>query len=143
MYIPEFPYKNNQIILSSDRVMLHSKNDSIFLFGKKAVSLSSPETIHLDASKKVLIDSPKIELGHKAEKEGEPVILGKKLNDQLYILTNALLTAAVLLKQVSTSNLGASMESIRDSADILYNAAQESKAYIDNRVILSQNTFTR
>jgi hypothetical protein len=143
MYIPEFPYKNNQIILSSDRVMLHSKNDSIFLFGKKAVSLSSPETINLDASKKVLIDSPKIELGHKAEKEGEPVILGKKLNDQLYILTNALLTAAVLLKQVSTSNLGASMESIRDSADILYNAAQESKAYIDNRVTLSQNTFTR
>lgn len=143
MFNPTFPYTNNQIILSSDRVTLHSKSDAIFLFGKEAVSLSSPKTVNIDATEKILLDSEKIELGHKAEKEGEPVILGKKLNDQLYVLTNALLTAGILLKQVSSNNLGGSMEAIRDAADILYNASQESKAYIDNKVTLSKNTFTR
>lgn len=143
MFVPQFPYKGNQIILSSDRVTLHSKIDGIFLFGKQVVSLSSPQTINLDASQKVLIDSPKIELGHKAELEGEPVVLGKKLNEQLSILTNAMLTAGVFLKQVSSENLGASMESIRDAARVLHDAAQNANAYIDNRLTLSQNTFTK
>jgi len=143
MFVPQFPYKGNQIILSSDRVTLHSKIDGIFLFGKQVVSLSSPQTINLDASQKVLIDSPKIELGHKAELEGEPVVLGEKLNQQLSIMTNAMLTAAVFLKQVSSEDLGTSMESIRDAAQILYDAAQNANAYIDNRLTLSQNTFTK
>lgn len=143
MFVPQFPYKGNQIILSSDRVTLHSKIDGIFLFGKQVVSLSSPQTINLDASQKVLIDSPKIELGHKAELEGEPVILGEKLNEQLSILTNAMLTAGVFLKQVSSENLGTSMESIRGAAQVLHDAAQNANAYIDNRLTLSQNTFTK
>lgn len=143
MFVPQFPYKGNQIILSSDRVTLHSKTDAIFLFGKQAVSLSSPQTINLDASQKVLIDSPKIELGHKAELDGEPVVLGEKLNEQLSIMTNAMLTAAVFLKQVSSEDLGTSMESIRDAAQVLYDAAQNAKAYTDNRLTLSQNTFTK
>ena len=88
MYTPQFPYKGNQVILTSDRVMIHSKNDAIFIFGKQAVSLSSPQTINLDASQKILLDSPKIELGHKAETDGEPVILGKTFNRQLTQLSD-------------------------------------------------------
>lgn len=142
MYSPQFPYKGNQVILSSDRVMLHSKNDAIFIFGKQAVSLSSPQTINLDATQKVLIDSPKIELGHKAEIDGEPLVLGKKLNSILSAILLSLLQSSVLLKQVSETNLGASMESIRDAADILYNISEDLKIAIDNNYILSKNTFT-
>lgn len=143
MFKPEFPYKGNQVIITSDRVMLHSKNDAIFIFGKQAVSLSSPQTINLDATQRVLIDSPKIELGRKAEVDGEPVVLGNKLNDQLLDLTIAIQTAAIMLKQASTTDLGTAMQSIRNAADILYGAAQNSRAYIENKVILSQNTFTK
>ncbi len=35
MYVPEFPYKGKQIIISSGRVIVHAKEDSVFLFGKK------------------------------------------------------------------------------------------------------------
>ena len=73
-YKPQFPYKGDQIILSSDRVLLHSKNDSVFLFGKQAVSLSSTKTINLDAIDKVLISTNKIELGNEAEALGEPLV---------------------------------------------------------------------
>lgn len=143
MYSPQFPYKGNQVILSSDRVMLHSKNDAIFIFGKQAVSLSSPQTINLDATQKVLIDSPKIELGHKAEDDGEPIVLGDRLNNVLLDLTIAVQQSAVMLKQVSSTNLGASMESIRDAADILYNVSQDLRVTIENKYLLSSNTFSK
>ncbi len=143
MFKPDFPYQGNQVILTSDRVTLHSKNDAIFLFGKQAVSLSSPKTINLDATEKVLIFSPKIELGAKAETDGEPVVLGERLNEQLQILTNAILTAGILLKQASTTKLGVAMETIREAGQILYDAAEDSNAYLETRAILSKNTFTR
>lgn len=143
MYVPQFPYKNNQLILSSDRVLIHSKSDSIFLFGKQSVALSSTNTINLDAINKILIDCPKIELGHNAESEGEPIILGNTLNEQLSILINGISTAAILLKQVSTSNLGVSMEVVRQAADLLYNASNDAKAYINTKATLSKNTFTK
>lgn len=143
MYTPQFPYKSDQIILSSDRVLLHSRNDAIFLFGKQAVSLSSPNTINLDATQKVLIDSPKIELGRKAEEDGEPVVMGDRLNGILLDLTIAIQQSAVMLKQVSTTDPGSSMQNIRNAADILYNISQDLKGAIENKYILSINTFTK
>ncbi len=60
MYKPVFPYKGNQLILTSDRVTLHAKNDAIFLFGKQAVGLSSTNTINLDAVNKVIVGLVKV-----------------------------------------------------------------------------------
>ena len=143
MFKPVFPYKGNQLILTSDRVTIHSKNDAVFIFGKEAISISSVKTINLDANEKILINCAKIELGSKAETEGEPVILGDKLNSQLKGLIDGLTTSAILMKQVSAGNLGVSMEVIRQAADILYDACEEANAYITSRTTLSKNTFTR
>ena len=60
MYVPEFPYKSKQIIVSSGRVIVHAKSDGVFLFGKKNVGISSGGEIHLDANAEVFIDAPKI-----------------------------------------------------------------------------------
>jgi hypothetical protein len=47
------------------------------------------------------------------------------------------------MKQVSTANLGTSMEVIRQAADILYDACEEANAYITTETTLSKNTFTK
>lgn len=145
MYKPAFPFKGKQIILSSDRVLLHSKSDSVFLFGSEAVGLSSTKTINLDAYEKVLIDSPKIELGREAETLGQPVVLGNALNNQLILLLQNVMEAACLLAQASESDLGASMEYIRDAGLKLDNEA--SRLYLvltsPGNPILSKTTFTR
>ena len=112
MITPEFPYKGNQIILSSNRIILNSKSDAIFLFGSSAVGLSSTQTINLDAKEKILLDAPKIELGHEAEVVGEPVVLGIALSRKLIKILNSLSEAGILLAQVSEGNLGASMQDI-------------------------------
>ena len=145
MFKPEFPYKSNQIILSSDRVTLHSKSDAIFLFGKQAVSLSTTNTINLDAINGVKIDSPNIELGREAKVLGEPVVLGRTLTTQLEVLLSNIMQAGAELRKVSSENaqLGASMQSIAGAGKLLYNAAQSLQTSLIAESILSKNTFTR
>jgi uncharacterized protein (DUF2345 family) len=145
MFKPVFPYKGNQLILTSDRVMLHSKSDAIFLFGKQAVGLSSPETINLDAGKKIILAGPVIELGNKAQSLGQPIVLGNTLNQKLLSIIEALNSVAILLAQVSTSQQGKSMESIRQAGLLLSQEMQSLKTQLIPGVseILSKNTFTR
>lgn len=112
MITPEFPYKGNQVIISSDRVTLHSKTDGIFLFGKATVGLSSAGTINMDSNEKVIINSPKIELGNKAETDGEPLVLGNQLVFLLSQLLIELQSMANMLGKSAdgkTSNAGISM----------------------------------
>lgn len=145
MYQPQFPYKENQIILSSDRVTLYSKKDSVFLFGTEAVSLSSKKTINLDAIDRVLIDAPKIELGSKAEAVGEPVVMGRSLVRQLVILLEKLKIAGDELSNVSESNLAGSFVLIQGAGITI---SKESERLISllrssETPVLSKNTFTR
>ena len=107
MFKPVFPYKGDQIILSSERVLLHSKTDAIFIFGKEAVSLSSTKTINLDAVDKVLLDTKIIELGTKAQALGEPAVLGRSMVTQLSVLLANLEQAGNKLSVVSSEDLGA------------------------------------
>lgn len=145
MYRPVFPYKGNQLILTSDRVTLHAKNDAIFLFGKQAVGLSSTNTINLDASNKVIVAAPVIELGNKAQSLGQPVVLGDNLNQQLRSLLAALSAIGTLLAQSSESNLGATMQNIASAGKLINTESNRILQALEpsNSVILSKNTFTR
>ena len=42
-YKPEFPYRGNQIIIDSGRVLLNSKEDSTFILGKKPLAYPQVE----------------------------------------------------------------------------------------------------
>lgn len=151
MLNPQFPYKGNQLILSSDRVILHSKDDAVFIFGKAAIGLSSTQTINLDANEKVIIACDKIELGYKAESEGEPVVLGKKLNDELIVLLDALAEAGNQLKSANATNLGTAMIAVHSAGLKISLACKRLKTLLDrktpsgksNSLILSKNTFTK
>jgi hypothetical protein len=88
-YKPEFPYIGEQIIINSGRVTLNSKDDSIFLFGKKAIGFSSAGTINFDSDDKFIVNSPQIYLGLNSV---EPLVKGNQLelilNDLLDSLNN-------------------------------------------------------
>jgi len=145
MFKPVFPYLGNQLILTSDRVTLHSKTDAIFLFGKQAVSLSSTKTINLDAIERIKLYSPIIELGPNAKDEGQPVLLGRTFNRQLLTLLEELAAAGTLLAQASESDLGATMQYIASSGKkINLEATRLGDVIRDpNSITLSKNTFTR
>lgn len=143
-YKPIFPYAGDQIILSSDRVLLHSKNDAIFLFGKKSVSLSSTKTINLDAVDKVLISTNKIELGPDAEALGEPLVLGRTLNTQLIVLLSVLKSVGDQLSNVSATNRGASFGIISGAGQAISQESERLRGLlIGESQILSKRNYTR
>lgn len=145
MYTPVFPYKGNQLILTSDRVTIHAKSDAIFLFGKQAVGLSSTNTINLDASNKIILAGPVIELGNKAETLGEPIVLGNTLNQTLLSLLDSLDALASSLAQASTSKAGLTAQYISQIGSKLGSDVSRLKGQLQpgSSQILSKNTFTR
>jgi hypothetical protein len=140
MYSPEFSnFKDRQILVSSDRVTLYSKKDSIFLFGTQAVSLSSKKTINLDSVEKVVIFSPKIELGEKAV---HPLVYGDQLVKILELFLAQIKFASNKLHNVSggDNDIKASMEKIKSAGQIMHGASVDLTNRLQN--VLSKTTFT-
>ena len=113
-YKPDFPYLGNQIIINSGRVTLNSKDDSIFLFGKKAIGFSSAGTINFDSDDKFIVNSPEIHLGLDSV---EPLVKG----NQLELILNDILD--------SLNKLGRRLSTTKDSNGIyLTNIVTASKS---------------
>lgn len=142
MFKPEFPYKGNQVIISSGRVTAHSKDDFVMLFGKKGVALSTPYSVNIDASERVLISSPRVELGYAASLEGDPVLLGNRTTFQLGQLLDALEDLGNALSGMSESNLAGAIPQIQGAAGTLALLAPVIKTQLQT-VCLSDVTFTR
>lgn len=78
----EYPenFSGKQILITSDRILLNSKENEMFLFAKKYISLSSKKIV-VKASEIVTIESPIIELGDNASNQqvGEPTVKARQL----------------------------------------------------------------
>jgi hypothetical protein len=139
-YKPDFKYSGNQIILSSGKITLHSSDDSIMLFGKKAIALSSLGTVNLDIKQRLLINAPKIELGLGAERFGQPVILGKTNMELMTRLLEALTAFGKALSTMSETELEKAIPAIVKSGTILSSTCPEIKASLSGS--LSNVTYT-
>lgn len=142
MYTPQFPYLGNQVIITSGRVVHHSYDDFIFLFGKKGVSVSSPATFTVDANERTIIASPKIELGYQAQSKGEPILLGRTTAIQLGFLLDAIQKLSDALGKMSAEELETSIAGILQTSKVLSDTAKTVKAQL-NSACLSKNTYTK
>lgn len=139
-YIPAIPYGGNQAIISSNRVTLHAQEDSILIFGKKAIALSSLGTINLDIRDKLIINSPKIELGLDAERLGDPVILGNKNVELMTRLLYQLELLGSALQCLTETQLELAIPEIVYSAQKLSETTQALQGDLSST--LSKVTYT-
>ena len=142
MYKPTFPYQGNQVIITSGRVVQHSYDDFIFLFGKKGVSISSPATFTVDANERTIIASPKVELGYEAEKGGESVLLGKSTVKQLSDLLDGIKALCDALASMKATELEKAVPGIVQTSTILSGQATTIKNQLNNNC-LSKTTYTK
>ena len=64
-------FEKDTVILNSDRVILNSKDDSVFILSKKTVGISAVDSVHFDVgligskdeNNIFVINSPRIQLG--------------------------------------------------------------------------------
>ena len=142
MFVPIFPYKNNQIILSSDRIVLHAKKDAIFLFGKQAVSLSSSNTINLDSKKEIYLSSPNVFLGDMSINSSfQPMVLGTDFINDMVEFYLALKNLTDQLSHINETNFAAFATSVRTPANVL--SATLNKKILNASNLLSKNVFIK
>ena len=142
MYTPQFPYVGNQAIITSGRVVIHSYDDFIFLFGKKGVAISSPNTFTVDANERTIITSRKIELGYRAERIGEPIMLGTSTAIQLGFIFQAIANLATALKELDSEDLASSFPLIVQTATVLEDTAKTVSSKLSTKCV-SKTTFSR
>ena len=135
-YKPEFPYLGEQIIINSGRVILNSKDDSVFLFGKKAIGFSSAGTINFDADEAIIVNAPKLYLGLGAT---EPLVKGTQLTIMLDDILDALRVLAAQLSGAQDSK-GASITNVIVASDSLKNSVGRIKSRLKD--ITSKQNYT-
>lgn len=74
-------FEKDTVILNSDRVILNSKDDSVFVLSKKTVGVSAVESVHFDIGLRgsteqkgiFVINAPNIQLGLPEKGVNEPI----------------------------------------------------------------------
>jgi hypothetical protein len=97
-------YEKDTVILNSDRVILNSKDDSVFILSKKTVGMSAADSVHFDVGPRgskdgkyiFIVNSPSIQLGLPENGINEPIAKA----DSIIAFINDLIDS---LNQFSTS----------------------------------------
>lgn len=150
---PEFPYSGNQLILSSDRVHLHAKNEYVVILGREGVVVSTPKEVHINSNRGVLVDAPIIELGHEAQELGEKVMLGETFVHHLTIFIKSTKSIGSLLETVGATNIADMASKLVDAGsqlriassrleNIIAMSVEEDTNRVNSRV-LSKTTYTK
>ena len=93
-------YTQDQVIITSNRILINSKNDHTLLSGGKSIGLNSKGSINLYADTNVIIKAKnKILLGDPDETKTQSLLLGDKTVD---LLSNLLLDLQTLVNQLSS-----------------------------------------
>ena len=74
-------FEKDTAILTSDRVVLNSKDDSVFILSKKTVGTSASEAIHFDVGPRgakdekyiFIVNAPRVQLGLPSNGVNEPI----------------------------------------------------------------------
>jgi hypothetical protein len=141
-------YKDNQIILSSGRLVLNSSNDHILLSSAKSVNLNAQTSVNIDTNM-FIVQSNRIYLGN-AKLATEPLIYGKKTTDLLRQLTQTLIPLVKALQSIQTEPVvqGAPvtfknlLEPSTNLLVILNSLITELGVSSKNCTLISKNNFT-
>jgi hypothetical protein len=131
----EFPYKGNQAVICSDRVMLYSKKENILLYSRQNIGLASINDVTIDSDQHI-VTSNKILLGDGFATES--AMLGDSFTTQLVRMLENLKNAGNRLQGASTTNPGAAAQSIRIAGKEIENATNVMINYLNERLHLSK-----
>jgi hypothetical protein len=76
-------YVEEQVILTSNRLLFNARKDSILLSAEKSINFNTNDTVNIDSKNKFVVDTKKIYLGSKDATE--PIILGDTFLDDFKI----------------------------------------------------------
>jgi len=130
----EFPYKGNQALICSDRVMLYSKKENVLLYSRQNIGISAIKNVTIN-SDQTIVTSDKILLGDAFAKES--AILGDTFTTQLSRLLDSLKNAGLRMQGASTTNPGAAAQQMRIAGKEIESATIAMINFLNQRLHLS------
>jgi hypothetical protein len=124
----EFPYKGNQALVCSDRVMLYSKKENVLLYSRQEIGISAIKPVNIYSGENVIVNSPKISLGD--ETANESIIKGDTFTNELVTFLMNLQTVATHMSKFSESNLGAAAQDMHIAGVYLMNSTARLKDFL-------------
>jgi hypothetical protein len=139
---PIFPsqYKNPQVILNSDRIVINAKTDSVLLSAQTSIGMSTNGSVNIDATSHY-IGSNDIKLGSK--NATQPVLLGDDTIEVLKQLANAVKDLASILqvqRDYPNGALVTSYNSVAGSVLNQINSANGILAQLNDNSLKSKTT---
>jgi hypothetical protein len=109
-------FEKDTVILNSDRVILNSKDDSVFVLSKKTVGVSAVESVHFDIGlrgstnqdNKFVINAPNIQLGLPENGVNEPLAKADSVINFINDLIGALDAFSASLASATALGVGVS-----------------------------------
>lgn len=109
-------YEKDTTIINSDRVVINSKEDSVFILSKKTIGLSSCESVHFDIGPRgssdkqyiFIVNSPYIQLGLPENGINEPIAKADSVIYFINDLIDALNQFSVSLSKATAIGVGVS-----------------------------------
>lgn len=129
-----------QIALTSDRIVINAKNDSVLLSAQKSIGMSTNGSVNID-SKAFYVSSNDIKLGSKSATE--PVLKGDTTVELLKQLAKAVKDLATLLevdKNWPGGNLQTGYNTVAGNVLLKLTAADGIIAQLENGSLKSQTT---
>jgi hypothetical protein len=97
-------YKGEQVVLSTGRIVLNSKQDSTLISAKDSISLSAAR-LNQEADNEICLESPKIFLGKNSmiSNNPEPILLGNRVEEYLRSVLDEIIGIADSLSTATTA----------------------------------------
>ena len=139
---PIFPsqYKNPQVILNSDRIVINAKTDSVLLSAQTSIGMSTNGSVNIDAVSHY-ISSNDIKLGSK--NATQPVLLGNDTVEILKQLVGAIKDLASILqvqRDYPETKLITSYNSVAGNVLTQINSANGILSQLNNDSLKSKTT---
>jgi len=78
----------NQVFISSDRIIFNSKSDDIYLSSKKDIHIGTRRHLTISSNEKFIIESENVHLGNPNTKKMQGMVLGEDLKKVLKDIVN-------------------------------------------------------
>lgn len=109
-------FEKDTVILNSDRVILNSKDDSVFILSKKTVGISAIDSVHFnvglsdskDMNNKFVINAPYIQLGLPSKGVNEPIAKAESVINFINDIIGALDAFSASLASATALGVGVS-----------------------------------
>jgi hypothetical protein len=109
-------FEKDTVILNSDRVILNSKDDSVFILSKKTVGISAIDSVHFDVgligskdeNNIFVINAPRIQLGLPENGESQHIAKAESVIEFITDIIGALDAFSSSLTQANALGVGVS-----------------------------------